>query len=211
MRNRELVWGQMDGFPCWPGIIRSSAGPSELPDCWTVEWYGQGMCSQVRQRTRGHLVEACRRSCACEQENEHRSSAVAQTLSRVWLQMSAQALQPFANFAQCFSANSFATLFSYREAIFLSLQVCVHVSVFPNIHKQHFEQKYQTDQSRCPADHQEAALRCEKKFSEGSQEREVRLKQMLDWALSGFQPTGPDGFKPAPLKNCKTSDKDLLI
>uniref|UniRef100_A0AAQ4S0E1 DNA (cytosine-5-)-methyltransferase n=1 Tax=Gasterosteus aculeatus aculeatus TaxID=481459 RepID=A0AAQ4S0E1_GASAC len=43
---------------------------------------------------------------------------------------------------------------------------------------------------------QEAALRCKKDFSEFVGDRDELLKHMLDWALGGFQPTGPDGLKP---------------
>ncbi|KAM9342374.1 uncharacterized protein KZ484_015079 [Pholidichthys leucotaenia] len=42
---------------------------------------------------------------------------------------------------------------------------------------------------------QEAARRCNKHFSPDI-DREEQLKQMLEWALGGFQPTGPDGLKP---------------
>ncbi|XP_068588994.1 uncharacterized protein [Cebidichthys violaceus] len=43
---------------------------------------------------------------------------------------------------------------------------------------------------------QEAALRCKKDFSECVGDRDELLKQMLDWAFGGFQPTGPEGLKP---------------
>uniref|UniRef100_A0A7N8WIR9 DNA (cytosine-5-)-methyltransferase n=1 Tax=Mastacembelus armatus TaxID=205130 RepID=A0A7N8WIR9_9TELE len=43
---------------------------------------------------------------------------------------------------------------------------------------------------------QEAALRCKKQFSACLEDKDELLKQMLDWAFGGFQPTGPDGFKP---------------
>ncbi|XP_074498757.1 uncharacterized protein LOC141772022 isoform X2 [Sebastes fasciatus] len=43
---------------------------------------------------------------------------------------------------------------------------------------------------------QEAALRCKKQFSECVEAREELLKQMLDWAFGGFQPTGPDDLRP---------------
>uniref|UniRef100_A0A3Q3LFV1 DNA (cytosine-5-)-methyltransferase n=1 Tax=Mastacembelus armatus TaxID=205130 RepID=A0A3Q3LFV1_9TELE len=44
--------------------------------------------------------------------------------------------------------------------------------------------------------YQEAALRCKKQFSACLEDKDELLKQMLDWAFGGFQPTGPDGFKP---------------
>ncbi|XP_026222633.1 uncharacterized protein LOC113166723 isoform X2 [Anabas testudineus] len=43
---------------------------------------------------------------------------------------------------------------------------------------------------------QEAALRCKKQFSACLEDKEELLKQMLDWAFGGFQPSGPDGLKP---------------
>lgn len=39
-------------------------------------------------------------------------------------------------------------------------------------------------------------MRCGKKFSPLLQDSEEVLKQVLDWAFGGFQPTGPDGLKP---------------
>uniref|UniRef100_A0A3Q2PPK7 DNA (cytosine-5-)-methyltransferase n=1 Tax=Fundulus heteroclitus TaxID=8078 RepID=A0A3Q2PPK7_FUNHE len=88
----ELVWGQIEGFSPWPGIIVSNQGHVQLPQKTMVEWYGQRIIS---------------------------------------------------------------------------------VSVL-----------------------QEAALRAEKQFSPLLQDSEELLKQMLDWAFGGFQPSGPDGLKP---------------
>ncbi|XP_041859223.1 DNA (cytosine-5)-methyltransferase 3B-like isoform X2 [Melanotaenia boesemani] len=78
----ELVWGKIQGFSPWPGIIVPYRKEREIPEKRMVEWYGQRMSSQI----------------------------------------SVQALTPFAAFGQKFCANSFATLVTYREAIFLSLQ-----------------------------------------------------------------------------------------
>uniref|UniRef100_A0A8C9YXT9 DNA (cytosine-5-)-methyltransferase n=1 Tax=Sander lucioperca TaxID=283035 RepID=A0A8C9YXT9_SANLU len=49
--------------------------------------------------------------------------------------------------------------------------------------------------------YQEAALRCKKPFSACVEDRDELLKQMLDWAFGGFQPTGPDGLKPTAATN----------
>uniref|UniRef100_A0AAQ4PEG2 DNA (cytosine-5-)-methyltransferase n=1 Tax=Gasterosteus aculeatus aculeatus TaxID=481459 RepID=A0AAQ4PEG2_GASAC len=70
---------------------------------------------------------------------------------------------------------------------------------------------------------QEAALRCKKDFSEFVGDRDELLKHMLDWALGGFQPTGPDGLKPTDVPNgtntyfrksfclcCGTKDVDIF-
>ncbi|XP_061908446.1 uncharacterized protein LOC133653311 isoform X1 [Entelurus aequoreus] len=48
---------------------------------------------------------------------------------------------------------------------------------------------------------QEAARRCKKTFSSSSCEKDELLKKMLAWALGGFQPSGPDGLKPASSEN----------
>ncbi|KAF0036027.1 hypothetical protein F2P81_011339 [Scophthalmus maximus] len=88
-----------------------------------------------------------------------------------------ETLKPLAAFSQHFCSNSFATLVTYREAIFLSLE--------------------------------EAALRCKKRFSASPEDRDELLKQMMDWAFEGFQPSGPDGFKPTSFINGdgKTCDR----
>uniref|UniRef100_A0A3Q3WAK7 DNA (cytosine-5-)-methyltransferase n=1 Tax=Mola mola TaxID=94237 RepID=A0A3Q3WAK7_MOLML len=39
---------------------------------------------------------------------------------------------------------------------------------------------------------QEAAVRCEKQFSVSLEDKEELLKQMMDWAIGGFLPNGPD-------------------
>uniref|UniRef100_A0A4W4G9J9 DNA (cytosine-5-)-methyltransferase n=1 Tax=Electrophorus electricus TaxID=8005 RepID=A0A4W4G9J9_ELEEL len=72
-------------------------------------------------------------------------------------------LLPFASFTKCFCNNSFASLPTYKDAIYHVLEL--------------------------------AGERCSKSFnSTGNKEEE--LKMMLDWALGGFQPTGPNGFAP---------------
>uniref|UniRef100_UPI003AADEB4B uncharacterized protein n=1 Tax=Centroberyx gerrardi TaxID=166262 RepID=UPI003AADEB4B len=124
----ELVWGQVDGFSSWPGIVIPWKAKVPAPGIRMVMWYGEGMCSQINTK----------------------------------------ALRPFAAFAQCFCANSFAILATYREAILKSLQV--------------------------------AAMRCKKQFVCGEDKEEL-LRLMLDWAFGGFQPSGPDGFKPSAAKN----------
>ncbi|RVE71163.1 hypothetical protein OJAV_G00071370 [Oryzias javanicus] len=121
----ELVWGLIEGFAPWPGVVIPTRREPQLPGKRMVEWYGQGMSSQI----------------------------------------SLHDLKPYSAFSQHFCPNSFVTLVTYREAIFSSLQ--------------------------------EAAQRCQKQFSVPLEEREELLKQMLDWAIQGFQPTGADGFKPA--------------
>lgn len=55
--------------------------------------------------------------------------------------------------------------------------------------------------SMCVCIYQEAAARCEKRFSASLEDRDELLKQMLDWAFGGFQPTGPDRLKPKAATN----------
>lgn len=49
--------------------------------------------------------------------------------------------------------------------------------------------------------HQEAAVRCKKQFSASLEDRDDLLKQMLNWAFGGFQPSGPNALKPSNNKN----------
>lgn len=49
--------------------------------------------------------------------------------------------------------------------------------------------------------HQEAAVRCGKQFVADLEDTDEVLKRILDWAIGGFQPTGPHGFKPAAAMN----------
>ncbi|XP_070963679.1 DNA (cytosine-5)-methyltransferase 3A-like isoform X1 [Oncorhynchus clarkii lewisi] len=81
-------------------------------------------------------------------------------------------LLPFAAFAKCFCKNSYASLPTYKDAIYQVLEL--------------------------------AGERCEKSFLTAGNKQEL-LKLMLDWAHSGFLPTGPDGFNPPPPANAKYS------
>ncbi|XP_034091018.1 uncharacterized protein LOC117558748 isoform X2 [Gymnodraco acuticeps] len=47
----------------------------------------------------------------------------------------------------------------------------------------------------------EAALRCKKPFAASDEDRDELLKQMLDWALGGFLPSGPGGLKATAASN----------
>ncbi|KAM6924459.1 DNA (cytosine-5)-methyltransferase 3C-like [Xenentodon cancila] len=63
---------------------------------------------------------------------------------------------------------------------------------------------------------QEASKRCKKQFSAPLEHKEELLKQMLDWAFGGFQPSGPDGLKPTAAinevkKNTKPKVKKKLF
>lgn len=73
-------------------------------------------------------------------------------------------LLPFAAFAKCFCNNSYASLPTYKDAIYQVLEL--------------------------------AGERCEKSFATVSGNKEDELKVMLEWAIGGFMPSGPDGFVP---------------
>ncbi|KAF3860786.1 hypothetical protein F7725_001041 [Dissostichus mawsoni] len=47
----------------------------------------------------------------------------------------------------------------------------------------------------------EAALRCKKPFPASDEDHDELLKQMLDWALGGFLPSGPGGLKATAASN----------
>ncbi|XP_040008597.1 uncharacterized protein LOC120803781 isoform X2 [Xiphias gladius] len=114
----------------------------------------------------------------CTEENQLPGKRMVEWYGqRMSSQVSLQTTKPFTAFSQYFCARSFATLVTYKEAIFLSLQ--------------------------------EAALRCKRQFSARLDDRDELLKQMLDWAFGGFQPTGPDGLKPTASINgvTKTSNR----
>ncbi|KAJ4934839.1 hypothetical protein JOQ06_007620 [Pogonophryne albipinna] len=53
----------------------------------------------------------------------------------------------------------------------------------------------------------EAALRCKKPFTASDEDRDELLKQMLDWALGGFLPSGPGGLKATAASNGVTETK----
>ncbi|XP_034393751.1 uncharacterized protein LOC117733920 [Cyclopterus lumpus] len=60
---------------------------------------------------------------------------------------------------------------------------------------------------------QEAALRCKKHFSECVGDRDELLKQMLDWAIGGFQPMGLNHLKPTAVTNgvTKTNNRPKVM
>uniref|UniRef100_A0A8C7FL08 DNA (cytosine-5-)-methyltransferase n=1 Tax=Oncorhynchus kisutch TaxID=8019 RepID=A0A8C7FL08_ONCKI len=85
----------------------------------------------------------------------------------------------FAAFAKGFCKNSYASLPTYKDAIYQVLEL--------------------------------AGERCEKSFLAAGNKQE-ELKLMLDWAHSGFQPTGPDGFNPpAPAGMCGLDNFTILM
>uniref|UniRef100_A0A8D3D7T9 DNA (cytosine-5-)-methyltransferase n=1 Tax=Scophthalmus maximus TaxID=52904 RepID=A0A8D3D7T9_SCOMX len=136
----ELVWGKVKGFSWWPGLVmpwKTKAGP---PGMRRVEWFGDGMFSEVRR---------------------------------------AGGLLPFAAFTKCFCKNSYACLPIYKEAIYQIIE------------------------------------RCGKSFAEAGGDKGKELKLMLDWALEGFLPSGPEGFLPPGMNihfclSCGSSEIDAL-
>ncbi|CAJ1084356.1 uncharacterized protein LOC117821083 isoform X3 [Xyrichtys novacula] len=109
-------------------------------------------------------------------------------------QVSVKDLKPFAAFAKLFCTNSFAVFLTYREAIFVSLQVCESLRVsLICLFLLLLLLLLLIFLCLCL---KEAALRCKKQFPAHLTDKDEQLKQMLDWAFGGFLPTGPDGFKP---------------
>uniref|UniRef100_A0A8C7Q2U9 DNA (cytosine-5-)-methyltransferase n=1 Tax=Oncorhynchus mykiss TaxID=8022 RepID=A0A8C7Q2U9_ONCMY len=84
----------------------------------------------------------------------------------------------FAAFAKGFCKNSYASLPTYKDAIYQVLEL--------------------------------AGERCEKSFLAAGNKQE-ELKLMLDWAHSGFQPTGPDGFNPTAPADSKAESSDSAL
>lgn len=45
----ELVWGKVKGFSWWPGLVMAWKGRSPPVSVRRVEWFGDGMFSEVRK------------------------------------------------------------------------------------------------------------------------------------------------------------------
>uniref|UniRef100_A0A665W3F3 DNA (cytosine-5-)-methyltransferase n=1 Tax=Echeneis naucrates TaxID=173247 RepID=A0A665W3F3_ECHNA len=115
-------------------------------------------------------------------------------------------LTSFAAFDQLFCSKSFATVANYKEAILLALEVSLgsFLQILISWSVGYLEEDQRKTQLLCRCscvltflfNHQEAALRCKKHFPVNPDDTDELQKQMLDWALGGFQPTGTDGFKP---------------
>ncbi|XP_021325425.1 DNA (cytosine-5-)-methyltransferase beta, duplicate b.3 isoform X1 [Danio rerio] len=79
----EMVWGPLEGFGLWPGLVQSWDSRKPCGSMRKVFFFGNSMQSEIQ----------------------------------------ADDLTPFFSFAKCFSSNSFATVATYKDAIFNSLQV----------------------------------------------------------------------------------------
>ncbi|XP_019720741.1 DNA (cytosine-5)-methyltransferase 3B-like isoform X2 [Hippocampus comes] len=125
----ELVWGKVEGFAWWPGLVipwKTKFSPQGLR---RVEWFGDGTFSKIHT----------------------------------------EALLPFRDFTECFCKNSFASVATYKVAIFQVIEL--------------------------------ASERCEKSFEEAKDDKEKELNLMVDWAVKGFLPTGPQGFAPSVVQD----------
>ncbi|XP_076840262.1 uncharacterized protein LOC143485023 isoform X2 [Brachyhypopomus gauderio] len=78
----EMIWGHVEGFAIWPGLVQQPEDKRCVSMCEVV-WFGDRMVSKVHK----------------------------------------DGLRPFSAFAQCFCPNSFATVTTYKDSIFHSLQV----------------------------------------------------------------------------------------
>lgn len=109
----ELVWGKVKGFHWWPGIVVPWKTKSSTHGMRKVEWFGDGMFSEVRTSTllrwstltTWTLPELCRWTLV--------------------LQIYTESLQSFRAFTTCFCKNSFASLPLYKQAIYQIIEVKV--------------------------------------------------------------------------------------
>ncbi|KAK0142653.1 DNA (cytosine-5)-methyltransferase 3A [Merluccius polli] len=79
----ELVWGKLKGFSMWPGMVVPSKTKSTAPGLRYVEWFGDGMFSEIYT----------------------------------------EGLSPFRAFTRCFCKNSYASLPTYKDAIYQILEL----------------------------------------------------------------------------------------
>ncbi|XP_059383507.1 DNA (cytosine-5-)-methyltransferase beta, duplicate b.3 [Carassius carassius] len=79
----EMVWGPIEGFGLWPGLVQSWDSKTPCGSMRKVVFFGSRMLSEIQ----------------------------------------VDDLLPFFSFAKCFCSNSFATVATYKDAIFSSLQV----------------------------------------------------------------------------------------
>ncbi|XP_067302642.1 DNA (cytosine-5)-methyltransferase 3B-like [Pseudorasbora parva] len=79
----EMVWGPIEGFGLWPGLVQSWDSKKPCGSLRKVIFFGNRMLSEIQ----------------------------------------VDDLLPFFSFAKCFCSNSFATVATYKDAIFNSLQV----------------------------------------------------------------------------------------
>uniref|UniRef100_A0A7N6BLE4 DNA (cytosine-5-)-methyltransferase n=1 Tax=Anabas testudineus TaxID=64144 RepID=A0A7N6BLE4_ANATE len=62
----ELVWGKVKGFSWWPGMVMSWKTKSAPPGMRRVEWFGDGMFSEVRSTTDNLLAFSAFTRCFCK-------------------------------------------------------------------------------------------------------------------------------------------------
>lgn len=84
---------------------------SSPPGMRRVEWFGDGMFSEVRSTARGLLYLEKLTTCADWD------------FSIAFFQIYTDNLMPFGVFSKCFCKNSFASLPTYKEAIFQIIEV----------------------------------------------------------------------------------------
>uniref|UniRef100_A0A8C1YTZ9 DNA (cytosine-5-)-methyltransferase n=1 Tax=Cyprinus carpio TaxID=7962 RepID=A0A8C1YTZ9_CYPCA len=78
----EMVWGPIEGFGLWPGLVQSWDSKTPCGSMCKVIFFGNRMLSEIQ----------------------------------------VDDLLPFYSFAKCFCSNSFATVATYKDAIFNSLR-----------------------------------------------------------------------------------------
>ena len=106
------MWGKVKGFSWWPGMVMPWKTKSSPPGMRRVEWFGDGMFSEVSTAILPELLE--RLTCVRIVRLKHRCFL---------LQIYTEGLLPFSAFTKCFCKNSFASLPIYKEAIYQIIEV----------------------------------------------------------------------------------------
>lgn len=107
------MWGKVKGFSWWPGMVMPWKTKSSPPGMRRVEWFGDGMFSEVRSTV--HVREVQKLFTCVESDFLHHH--------RFLLQIYTEGLLTFSAFTKCFCKNSFASLPIYKEAIYQIIEV----------------------------------------------------------------------------------------
>lgn len=119
-----MVWGQVEGFPLTPGLVYRWTDGTPKKNIRKVVWFGDGMVSKVRVQTTSQSVPHAL----------FKAVRFNTFFPFPRLQVHADKLQPYFVFAQCFCPISFATVTTYKDTIFHSLQVRFSTDLYATLH-----------------------------------------------------------------------------